>query len=218
MGELEDVLYRMGKVITAPREAFDTHIAERYSSALPLAIYIALSFSLGSLTVKGIVRLLDGIPLYNLGWLLELGANLSGVLGVAAGLIDLLIYSSLVHITARVMGYREGRWDDLVGLIAYSSVPLVFPTALAAVAYAGSWIPLLLGALILVIPFSLWSLYLVVVSASVNYGMSVGYALIATVVGPVAVALVALALASKLGALGLLAVIVGLIALYLWRR
>ncbi len=29
MRELEDVLYRLGKVLLAPREAFDTHIMER---------------------------------------------------------------------------------------------------------------------------------------------------------------------------------------------
>lgn len=218
MREIEDVLYRLGKVITSPREAFDTHIAERYSSALPLAVYIATSFSLISVAVKGLVRALGGIPFYNLGWLLELIANFSGVLGVAASLVSLLVYASMIHIMARIMGFKEGRWDDLLGLVAYSSLPLVFPTVLTAAAYLMAWTPLLLVAVFLVIPFSLWSLYLVIVGTSVNYEMSLGYALIAAIVGPIVVALVSAALTSNFGAAGLLIVVVGLVAIYLERR
>ncbi len=218
MREIEDILYRLGKVITSPREAFDTHIAERYSSALPLAVYIAISFSLISVAVKGFVRVLGEIPFYNLGWLLELIANFSGVLGVAMSLVSLLVYASLIHIMARIMGFKEGRWDDLLGLVAYSSLPLVFPTALTAAAYLMAWTPLLLVAVFLVIPFSLWSLYLVIVGTSVNYEMSLGYALIAAVVGPIVIALVSVALISNFGAVGLLIVVVGLVAIYLERR
>ncbi len=217
MRELEDVLYRLGKVLLAPREAFDTHIVERYSSALPLALYVGVSFALTALTVKGFAGLLGQLPLYNIGWLLELVANLAGVIGVAAGLVDLLIYSSLIHITARLMGYEEGRWDDIVGLVAFSSAPLVFPTALAAVGYLFSHV-LLIVSLVLVVPFSLWSLYLIVVATSVNYEMSLGNAIVASVVGPLVAVIVALALTSKLGAVGLVITVVGIALIYLERR
>ncbi len=214
MRELEDVLYRLGKVLLAPREAFDTHIMERYSSALPLALYVGVSFALTALTVKGFVGLLGRIPLYNIGWLLELVANLAGVIGVAGGLIDLLIYSSLIHITARLMGHEEGRWDDIVGLVAFSSAPLVFPTALAALGYLFSHI-LLIVSVVLVVPFSLWSLYLIVVATSVNYEMSLGNAIVASVVGPLVAVIVAITLTSKLGAVGLVITVVGIALIYL---
>ncbi len=217
MSELEDVLYRLGKVLLAPREAFDTHIAERYSSYLPLALYVGVNFSLSALAVKGLLSLIGQVPLYNLGWLLELVANLAGVLGVASGLVDLLMHSSLIHITARLMGYDEGRWDDLVGLVAFSSAPLVFPTALAAVGYLVSHV-LLLVSLVLVIPFALWSLYLMVVATSVNYGMTTGSAIVASVVGPLVAMLVAVLLTAKLGPVGLLITIVGIAVVYLEGR
>ncbi len=218
MREIEDILYRVGKIIVSSREAFDTHIAERYSSALPLAIYISISFALGSLVTKGIVKAIGIIPLYNLGWILELIANLSGVIGVAISLINLLVYASLVHISTRIMGYGEGRWDDLIGLIAYSSLPLVFPIALAAVSYLASWFPLLIASLILIIPFGLWSLYLIIVATSVNYEISLGHALIASVVIPMIVGLIAEILTARLGAIGLIITILGLAALYIWKR
>ncbi len=220
MREIEDTLYRLGKVLTSSREAFDTHIAEKYSSALPLAIYISISFSLGSLAIKGILKTIGSIPLplYNLGWVLELIANLSGVIGVAGSLINLLVYASLIHISARIMGYEEGRWDDLIGLIAYSSLPFVFPAALAAISYIASWFSLLITSLVLIIPFSLWSLYLIIVATSVNYEISLGHALIASVVIPVIICLIAGSLTAKLGAIGLIIAILGLAALYVWRR
>ncbi|GEM_PF-1257601 len=217
MRELEDVLYRLGKVLLAPREAFDTHIVERYSSALPLAIYVGVSFSLATFTVKGLVALLGRIPLYNIGWLLELIANLAGVIGVAAQLIELLVYSSLIHITARLMGYEEGRWDDMVGLVAFSSVPFVFPAALAALGYLFSH-TLLIVALVLVIPFNLWFLYLIVVATSVNYVMSLGSAIVASIVGPLVAVAIAIALTSKLGAVGLVITAVGIALIYLEGR
>ncbi len=218
MREIEDILYRIGKVVVSSREAFDTHIAEKYSSAFPLAIYISVSFALGSLAAKGVVKLIGTIPLYNLGWILELIADLSGVIGVAASLVNLLVYASLVHISARIEGYREGRWDDLIGLIAYSSLPLVFPIALAAVSYLASWFSLLIASLILIIPFSLWSLYLIIIATSVNYEISLGHALVASIVIPLIVYLIAGILTAKLGAIGLIITILGLVALYIWKR
>ncbi len=217
MSELEDVLYRLGKVIISPREAFDTHVMERYSSYLPLSIYIGVNFALTALIVKGIASILGQLPLYNLGWLLELIANTAGIIGVAVSLLALLICASLIHITARIMGYEEGRWDDLVGLVGFSSTPLVIPTALAAFGYLFSRL-MLSVAILLLIPFSLWSLYLIVVATSVNYEMSIGNAIIASVVGPLVMILITLILSLKLEALGLLIAVVGIAVIYLEAR
>lgn len=217
MSELDDMLYRLGKVLLAPKEAFDTHIVERYSSYLPLSIYIGVSFSLSALTVKGLVSLIGRVPPYNIEWLLELLANLAGIIGVAGGLLNLLIYSSLIHISARVMGYEEGRWDDLVAIVAFSSIPIVFPTALIAIGYLASHTTLI-ASLLLVPLFSLWSLYLIVVGTAVNYGMTLGNAVISSIVGPLLTVIVTLLLTSRLGPLGLVITTAGLALIYIWAR
>jgi len=219
MEELRDALYRIGKVITSPKEAFDTHIAEKYSLSLPLVIYLAISYSLTSLVVKSIARPLGVIIPHNLDWLVGFIVGLSGVIGVAAALIDLLVYATLVHVVVRIMGYKGGKWDDFIGLVAYSSLPLVFPTALLALAFLYGSIVAIITSLILVALVVIWSLYLLVLATSVNYELGLGHAVLAAIVAPLIVLLIAGILISKLGALvGLIILIAGIVIIYLERR
>ncbi len=51
-----------------------------------------------------------------------------------------------------------------------------------------------------------------------NYEMSLGNAIVASVVGPLVAVIVALALTSKLGAVGLVITVVGIALIYLERR
>ncbi|MCS7103454.1 MAG: YIP1 family protein, partial [Candidatus Korarchaeum sp.] len=134
MEGLEDLLYRVGKLLISPREAFYVHIVERHPLSLPLLIYIVLSFTMTSLSVKATFLLLR-LPTVPSILPLELLFELSGVIGVAFSTSWLILYATIIHLIARISGYTTGRWEETLCAVAYSVIPQSLTSFLLGLSY-----------------------------------------------------------------------------------
>ncbi len=217
MDDLEDLLYRIGKLLTSPREAFYVHIVERRSLSLPILIYVTLSFALTSLSAK-VSSFLLGLPTAAPDLLLELLYEFSGAIGVAFSISWLILYVTMIHLVARISGYATGRWDETLCAVAYSILPQSLTAFLMGLSYLFINYELLLASLALFSIASIWSIYMIVEEVSLVYDLSIGRSLFVSLLGPLCILLSSLGLLSLLGPSGLIIVAASLIALYYWRE
>lgn len=216
MGSLADALYRVGRTLTSPREAFYIHLAEKHSLSLPLIIYISLSFSLSSLTVKSVFAMtgLSGIiPELVSDFLIEF----FGIIGLTFSISLLILYATVIHLTARIAGYTLGKWEEVLCAVAYSVLPQSFTAFALALSYLFSSYEFLLTSVVLMALAGLWSLYIIIEEISVIYDTSIGHSVLISVVGPILILLTAIGLLSVIGLSSLAIEIAVLVALYYWR-
>ncbi len=182
MESLRETAMWLGWVILSPEEAFDSYIAEKRSAMLPVLIYTVISYSLGSLILRNISSWGIMAPLSPiLGPL----SYVTGVTILGVSLVNLVVYTGFVHLIAGLMGHREGRWESFIGLVGFSSMPHLIPSTLLAsyVITPNPWI-FFVGVTLMLVTF-IWSVYMVIVAAAVNYGMDKGRAFLASVISVV---------------------------------
>ncbi|MEM3371779.1 MAG: Yip1 family protein [Candidatus Korarchaeum sp.] len=217
MEDLEDLLYRVGKLLTSPREAFYVHIVERHPLSLPLLIYIVLSFALTSLPVKTSFLLL-GLPAVAFRLPLELLSEFSGVIGAAFSISWLILYATIIHLVARISGYATGRWEETLCAVAYSIIPQSMTAFLMGLSYLFASYELLLISLVFLFLAFIWSIYIVVEEVSLIYDLTIGRSVLISLLGPLMITISSLGILSLIGPPGLAIVIVLLVALYYWRE
>ncbi len=215
MSDLEDTLYRVGKLLISPREAFYVHLAGKYSLSLPISIYLILSFSLSSLLAKSIATIL-GTP--STGFLPELILEFSGAIGVTISVSWLILYVTLIHVIARIMGHLSGRWDEALSAVAFSAAPQSFTAFSMGLAYIFSSYEFLLISLALLPLTSIWSLYILIDEVSLIYDSSIGRSIFISFLGPLSFMIVSILLFSITGLPGLMIPVVSMIILYYWRE
>ncbi|RDD53918.1 MAG: hypothetical protein BA066_01960 [Candidatus Korarchaeota archaeon NZ13-K] len=216
MDGLEDMLYRVGKLLISPREALYVHIVEGHSLSLPLLIYITLSFSLTSLPIKASWLLL-GPPATSM-IILDLLPEISGVIGVAFSISWLILYVTMIHVTARILGYTRGRWEETLCAVAYSILPQSLTAFLMGLSYIFISYELLLTSLAFLCLASIWSAYVIVEGISLIYEASTLKSLLISLLIPLCMIASSLALLSLLGLPGLVLMLVSLTTLYYWRE
>lgn len=217
MEGLEDLLYRVGKLLISPREAFYVHIVERRSLSLPLLIYTVLSFVLTSLPVKTSFLLL-GLPALAPNLPLELLSEFSGAIGAAFSVSWLILYATIIHLVARISGYTMGKWEESLCAIAYSIIPQSLTAFLMGLSYLFTSYELLVASLVFLFLAFIWSLYILVEEISLVYDLTVGRSILISLLAPLAIVLSSLGLLLLLGLPGLAIMIVLLLALYYWRE
>jgi hypothetical protein len=215
VSDLEDTLYRVGKLLISPREAFYVHLAGKYSLSLPILVYLVISFSSSSLLVKSIARVL-GIP--RIGFLPEVILEFSGAIGVTISVSWLILYATLIHLIARIMGHLSGKWDEVLSALAFSSVPQSLTVFSMSLSYILSSYEFLLISLILVPLTYIWSLYILIEEVSLIYDSSIGRSILISFFGPFSFIIVSILLFSIIGIPGLIIPVVSMIVIYYWRE
>lgn len=215
MSDLEDTLYRVGKLLISPREAFYVHLAGKYSLSLPILIYLILSFSLSSLLAKSIATAL-WIP--KIISLLEVILEFSGAIGVTISVSWLILYVTLIHVIARIMGHLSGRWDETLSAVAFSAVPHSFTAFSMSLAYIFSSYEFLLISLALLPLTSIWSLYILIEEVSLIYDSSISRSILISFLGPLSFMIVSILLYSITGLPGLIIPAASMMILYYWRE
>jgi hypothetical protein len=215
LSDLEDTLYRVGKLLISPREAFYVHLAGKYSLSLPISIYLILSFSLSSLLAKSIAAVL-GTP--RIGLLPEVILEFSGAIGVTISVSWLILYVTLIHVIARIMGHLSGSWDEALSAVAFSAVPHSLTAFSMGLAYIFSSYEFLLISLALLPLASIWSLYILIDEVSLIYDSSIGRSIFISFLGPLSFIVASILLFSITGLPGLMIPVVSMIILYYWRE
>lgn len=217
MEGLEDLLYRVGKMLVSPREAFYVHTVERHPISFPLSIYIALSFTISSLLAK-VSFVLLGLPTLFPIFPLEVLSELFGVIGVAFSISFLIFYATAIHLIARILRYAMGSWEEVLCAVAYSVIPQSMTAFLLGLSYLFSSYELLLVSLAFLFLGFTWSAYILTEEISLVYDLSMGRSLLISLIGPLSILALSLLLFTLMGLFGLAVVVVPLVALYYWRE